>query len=330
MPLLATVLGVTIGGADAYGGERFCWINDSTVLGVAFMLPFFTFLAGNVVMLVMTISTLQKASMLSGGRRKRRSVITLTEKRRLSLETAQSQLKPMVVLFFTLGLSWIFGAVINVNDPGSSLAFQYLFAILSALQGLSIFLFHCVFSKSVREAWRQKQADRARHAGSKLPYKATSSSPGDLSVSPVASGSFGTGTSTSKAGTLTPSSQVKRGSDAGVDTMALRASTGRMSDFYEPVVGLGGDDEASHRSSEGKFKNLDEFCHYLEVEGIDQVDEADPKKEAAPPVDPAYAHVSSEEDSEPEYEPVDDGVHPTEVDSTKNCLEPADLHESEV
>ena len=49
------------------------------------------------------------------------------------------------------GLTWIFGIFTFI--PGSSVAFQYLFAIFNSLQGFFMFLFFCVLGKEARESW---------------------------------------------------------------------------------------------------------------------------------------------------------------------------------
>uniref|UniRef100_A0A8C5VXK7 G-protein coupled receptors family 2 profile 2 domain-containing protein n=1 Tax=Microcebus murinus TaxID=30608 RepID=A0A8C5VXK7_MICMU len=54
--------------------------------------------------------------------------------------------KAVAVLLPILGTSWVFG-VLAVNDR--ALVFQYLFATLNSLQGLFIFLFHCLLNSEV-------------------------------------------------------------------------------------------------------------------------------------------------------------------------------------
>jgi hypothetical protein len=55
-----------------------------------------------------------------------------------------------VSIFMLLGVSWIFGALIDTGDGGSSLTFQYIFAITTTLQGFGVFLLYCVGSSQVR------------------------------------------------------------------------------------------------------------------------------------------------------------------------------------
>ena len=52
---------------------------------------------------------------------------------------------------FLLGLSWLLGLIALDND--SPIAFQYVFAILQMLTGLSLLLFHVLMRKEIREEW---------------------------------------------------------------------------------------------------------------------------------------------------------------------------------
>lgn len=61
------------------------------------------------------------------------------------------QLRASFSLTFLLGLTWAFAffAFGELN-----LTFTYLFAITNALQGFTIFLFHCLFKKEIRRQWQ--------------------------------------------------------------------------------------------------------------------------------------------------------------------------------
>lgn len=54
--------------------------------------------------------------------------------------------KATAVLLPLLGITWLFG-LLAFNS--AVLAFKYLFAIFNSLQGLMIFIFHCVLNKQV-------------------------------------------------------------------------------------------------------------------------------------------------------------------------------------
>lgn len=57
-------------------------------------------------------------------------------------------LRGAIVLVFLLGLTWTFG-LLYLNQE--SVAMAYIFTILNSLQGLFIFVFHCVQNEKVRE-----------------------------------------------------------------------------------------------------------------------------------------------------------------------------------
>lgn len=60
--------------------------------------------------------------------------------------------KGCFVLMFILGITWVFGLLHVAND---SIAMAYIFSILNALQGLFIFIFHCLIDPKIRqEYWR--------------------------------------------------------------------------------------------------------------------------------------------------------------------------------
>ena len=65
------------------------------------------------------------------------------------------QLRMSILLFFLLGLSWIFGllALMASGSEGWSMAFAFLFCITSTAQGLALFLFFVVWEQKVRALW---------------------------------------------------------------------------------------------------------------------------------------------------------------------------------
>ena len=58
----------------------------------------------------------------------------------------QRGLKASFVLLPLLGISWSFGVLTMSSDK---IIFNYLFAIFNSLQGLLIFVFHCILNKQV-------------------------------------------------------------------------------------------------------------------------------------------------------------------------------------
>jgi len=56
-------------------------------------------------------------------------------------------LRGAIVLVFLLGLTWTFG-LLYLNEE--SIIMAYIFTVLNSLQGLFIFVFHCVQNEKVR------------------------------------------------------------------------------------------------------------------------------------------------------------------------------------
>ena len=63
------------------------------------------------------------------------------------VEKAKAGVKASAVLLPLLGITWLFGIL---SFSSESIAFKYIFTIFNSLQGLMIFIFHCVLNKQVR------------------------------------------------------------------------------------------------------------------------------------------------------------------------------------
>ncbi|XP_074790844.1 adhesion G protein-coupled receptor E5 isoform X3 [Natator depressus] len=122
-----------------YGTERHCWLSLENDFIWSFLAPICIIIAVNAVIFVVTVW-------------------------KLSLKFADinpdmSQLKKLRVLTITaiaqlciLGTTWIFG-MFQFNQR--SLVVSYIFTILNTLQGLFIFLLHCLLKQQVRDEYRR-------------------------------------------------------------------------------------------------------------------------------------------------------------------------------
>ena len=63
------------------------------------------------------------------------------------VEKVKAGVKASAVILPLLGITWLFGLL---SFSSSTVAFKYLFAITNSLQGLMIFIFHCLLNKQVR------------------------------------------------------------------------------------------------------------------------------------------------------------------------------------
>eukprot|EP00047_Mylnosiga_fluctuans_P022343 m.118152 g.118152 ORF g.118152 m.118152 type:complete len:1458 (+) comp9225_c1_seq2:77-4450(+) len=143
LPAIIVALTLGIEGARVYGSASFCWINDQRVLIWAFLAP----LAACVALNTFLFSII--ASAIWNSRRGSK------EDAGLSRHSSLRQLRSCASIFALLGLSWLFGALINTSSGSGSLTLQYLFALFTTLQGFAVFIFNCALSDQVRETLRQ-------------------------------------------------------------------------------------------------------------------------------------------------------------------------------
>ncbi|XP_039370895.1 adhesion G protein-coupled receptor E5-like isoform X5 [Mauremys reevesii] len=125
--------------SQGYGTARHCWLSLEKQFIWSFLAPVCIIILVNAVIFVVTVW-------------------------KLSLKFADinpdmSQLKKLRVLTITaiaqlciLGTTWIFG-MFQFNQR--SLVASYIFTVLNSLQGLFIFLLHCLLKKQVRDEYRR-------------------------------------------------------------------------------------------------------------------------------------------------------------------------------
>ncbi|XP_073444814.1 adhesion G protein-coupled receptor E3-like isoform X2 [Dendrobates tinctorius] len=136
IPVIITIISVLLY-PDRYGGETHCWLKISHVW--SFLGPVCMFISANFVLLVLTFWLLKKKlSSLNT------NVSTLTHTRLLTFK-ALSQL-------FILGCTWIIGLF---QFGSESLVASYIFTICNSLQGVYIFVVHCLLNRQVREEYNR-------------------------------------------------------------------------------------------------------------------------------------------------------------------------------
>ncbi|XP_078489478.1 adhesion G protein-coupled receptor E1-like isoform X1 [Ciona intestinalis] len=133
------IVGVSLGvGFDGYGVDKGCWLSVKNGLTWAFIGPALGFITLNIIMLAMIVRVFLKLKMNAKSgewQRTRRAV------------------KAIAFLTPLLGLTWVFG-VLAVGQ--STKWFIYIFSVLNSLQGLTIFVFHCLRNEDVRKAFTKK------------------------------------------------------------------------------------------------------------------------------------------------------------------------------
>ncbi|XP_012575696.1 PREDICTED: cadherin EGF LAG seven-pass G-type receptor 3 isoform X1 [Condylura cristata] len=130
----AVLLGLAVGlDPEGYGNPDFCWISVHEPLIWSF--------AGPVVLVILMNGTMfllaARISCSTGQREAKKTSVLRT-------------LRSSFLLLLLVSASWLFG-LLAVNH--SILAFHYLHAGLSGLQGLAVLLFFCILNADARAAW---------------------------------------------------------------------------------------------------------------------------------------------------------------------------------
>ncbi|CAH7247550.1 Adgrd1 [Phodopus roborovskii] len=138
-PLLICIISIS-SSMDSYGTSDSCWLSLGSGAIWAFVGPALLVIVVNIVILVAVTRVISHVS---------------TDNYKIHGDPSAFKLtaKAVAVLLPILGTSWVFG-VLAVSDR--ALVFQYMFAVLNSLQGLFIFLFHCLLNSEVRAAFKHK------------------------------------------------------------------------------------------------------------------------------------------------------------------------------
>ncbi|XP_063328127.1 adhesion G protein-coupled receptor E2-like [Pelmatolapia mariae] len=121
--------------SGGYGTERYCWLNLETIW--SFFGPVCVIIIINIFFFLITVWKLaQKFSSLNPDLDNLHKIKAFTI-------TAVAQL-------CVLGIMWIFGCF---QFEESTVVMSYLFTIFGSLQGVMLFIMHCLFSKQVREEY---------------------------------------------------------------------------------------------------------------------------------------------------------------------------------
>uniref|UniRef100_A0AAQ5X8H3 Uncharacterized protein n=1 Tax=Amphiprion ocellaris TaxID=80972 RepID=A0AAQ5X8H3_AMPOC len=121
--------------AEGYGTDKYCWLKLEFIW--SFFGPVCVIISVNIFFFLITVWKLaQKFSSLNPDLDKLQKIKAFTV-------TAVAQL-------CVLGTMWIFGCF---QFEEGTVVMSYLFTIFGSLQGLMIFVMHCLFSKQVREEY---------------------------------------------------------------------------------------------------------------------------------------------------------------------------------
>lgn len=138
VPLLIVGVSAAVN-SEGYGRTIYCWLNPDKGFLWSFLGPVTFIILCNAVIFITTVWRLtQKFSEINPDMKKLKKARVLTI-------TAMAQL-------FVLGCTWVFG--LFLFDPHNWIL-SYTFTILNCLQGVFLFLLHCVLNKKVREEYRK-------------------------------------------------------------------------------------------------------------------------------------------------------------------------------
>ncbi|KAF6117915.1 cadherin EGF LAG seven-pass G-type receptor 1 [Phyllostomus discolor] len=150
----AIVTGLAVGlDPQGYGNPDFCWLSLRDTLIWSFAGPIGTVVAVNTVLFVLS------ARVSCRGKRhcyERRGVVSL--------------LRTSFLLLLLVSATWLLGLLAVNSDV---LAFHYLFAICSCLQGLFVLLFHCVLNREVRKHLKGALSGKKPHPDDSAATRAT-------------------------------------------------------------------------------------------------------------------------------------------------------------
>nr|XP_032639146.1 adhesion G protein-coupled receptor E1 isoform X2 [Chelonoidis abingdonii] len=123
-----------------YGRQENCWLSMEKGFIWSFLGPVCVIIGINSVLFALTLWMLQrKLSSLNT------EVSTLKDTRLLTFKA--------IAQVFILGCTWIFG-LLQVGPAATVMA--YLFTVVNSLQGVFIFLVHCLLSRQVREEYKRR------------------------------------------------------------------------------------------------------------------------------------------------------------------------------
>ncbi|XP_055954631.1 uncharacterized protein LOC126812386 [Patella vulgata] len=137
----ALIVGISLGVTqlEGYGNKHFCWLSLESGLLWAFVGPAIFVIVVNMCIMIKVLTVMFSTT----------TMVTKTMK-----EKGRTGIKALCVLLPIMGLTWVFG-VFSVNED--LVTFQYLFAIFNSLQGLFIFIFHCLMCRQVKDGFKIKR-----------------------------------------------------------------------------------------------------------------------------------------------------------------------------
>ena len=132
----AVIVGISVAIRwEDYGTSRHCWLSTSNGTIWAFIAPLLLILAFNTFVFIrVMIAVLTMKRKITA----RKSSLQETDRYKELVKGIRASLSFLCLL----GVTWIFGAL--AIGGSSAVVFFYIFALLNVLQGVIIFIFHCL------------------------------------------------------------------------------------------------------------------------------------------------------------------------------------------
>ncbi|KAK8747712.1 hypothetical protein OTU49_016552, partial [Cherax quadricarinatus] len=127
----------------SYGTRQACWLRTDNYFIFAFVGPVIAVIIANSVFLSMSLFIMCRHTNITA---------SLKNKEHTKLASVRTWVRGAIVLMFLLGLTWTFG-LLYLNQ--ASVVMAYIFTVLNSLQGLFIFIFHCVQNDKVKKELRR-------------------------------------------------------------------------------------------------------------------------------------------------------------------------------
>lgn len=133
-PAIIVIISLAATQTDGYGSPHACWLDVPSGLIWAFIAPALIIILVNIAVFILVI---------------RQMMGTRAVQSKTQIEKVKAGIKASAVVLPLLGITWLFGLL---SFSSGTVAFKYIFAIFNSLQGLTIFVFHCLLNKQIKDA----------------------------------------------------------------------------------------------------------------------------------------------------------------------------------
>ncbi|XP_068737030.1 adhesion G protein-coupled receptor L3-like [Montipora capricornis] len=128
---------LTDDGIYQYRARKWCWLSAERHYIWAFAAPVILITFVNMIIFCAVV----------------KEMISMPSATSTKLNALKTTIKACVILFPLLGVTWLFG-LLSLAEGGA--VTQYAFTLFNSIQGLLIFLLHCVRNSEVRSVWDKK------------------------------------------------------------------------------------------------------------------------------------------------------------------------------